>query len=763
MAMPHLAQASDGEWFSLGTLGGSYSSSVSISADGSVVAGTSITGTGENHLFLWRNGVMTDLGNLRETNLREVGDSSPPNGLAINESYSLALPSVVISADGSAVTGGSETDTGTLHAFRWSNGEMQDLGTLGGNYSSGHSISADGSAVAGSSETGTGENHAFIWRNGVMTDIGNLGEINLGPVVDVSDQNGLSANQSYSMALPSVVISADGSAVTGGSETDTGEFYAFRWSNGEKQSLGSLGGSFSFGAAISANGSVVAGNSTLTGGDASRAFRWNNGVMTDLGTLGGRWSSASVISADGLVVAGTSLLTGDDEIHPFRWSNGVMTDLGTLTSDASPFSTNIGGIPELVGGIEAPPLGDIPPRTPGTGIIDNSFPNVAAISADGSVIVGVSGQAFRWSEADGMQSIADWTGVTDTGYSDTVASGVSANGQTVVGSGYQETLDQYTAWIARKGGIINPDQWLQSLRASQQVYQSGEYLTSLALDGSHHRPLALYANTTGSDTCMWVNGDVGNYGYGRDATVGLAEVGVCGSSGNLTFGAGIGNAWQHQDFDYDGNQRVDGQFFTGEVNWLVPNTPLLLSALAMYGSYNADTKRGYANGTGQASSDGSTDLDSSALRLRVDWLDAFTLKDVSLTPWTSVTATKTNVDAYTETSGPFPASFDSQSDTATEARLGLTGRFALTNTTTLSGTVETVHSFDDQGPNLSGDAVGLFSFDQSGQDIENDWQRVGVEVDQQVGKSGLISVSLYGANKGQDANGSLAVKYLHRF
>ena len=78
-------------------------------------------------------------------------------------------------------------------------------------------------------------------------------------------------------------------------------------------------------------------------------------------------------------------------------------------------------------------------------------------------------------------------------------------------------------------------------------------------------------------------------------------------------------------------------------------------------------------------------------------------------------------------------------------------------------TLETVHSMDDQGPNLSGQGVGLFSFDQEGQDTQSDWQRIGVEVDQLVGQSGLVSVSVFGANEGQDPNGSLAVKYIHRF
>jgi len=702
VSMPQLVQATDGEWFSLGTLPDDTSSyATAISADGSAVIGSSYnSANGEQHAFRWTSAGMQDLGTLGGT-------------------YSYAR---AVSADGTAVAGNSNTlNNNEEHAYRWTTtGGMQDLGTLGGTYSWATAISADGAAVVGGSylDSNYYVERAFRWTAGDgMVDLGTLGG-------------------SYSWAAD---VSADGSVVIGQSSLQyDSSSHAFRWTNGVMKDLGTLGGTYSYAVAVSADGSAVAGSSNTLNNNEQHAFRWTTtGGMQDLGTLGGTYSWANAISADGSAVAGSSDTGNDNGQRAFRWTAGSgMQDLGTL------------------GGIDS---------------------YARAISADGSVVVGedygsgrgedrqYSSQAFRWSEADGMQSIADWTGVSDTGYTNTAATGVSADGQTVVGYGYQESLDEYTAWLARKGGIINPDQWLQSLNVSQQVYQSGQYLTDLALDGSHHRPLALYANTTQSNSCVWANGDVGNYGYGRDATVGLAELGICGASGDLTFGGSIGNAWQNQDFDYDGNLDVDGQFFTGEVNWQVPDSQVLLSALGMYGSYNADIKRGYLNGAGEATSKGNTDMDTSTLRLRADWLDAFSVAEVSLSPWTSVTATKTNVDSYTETTGPFPASFDSQDETATEARLGLTGRYALTATTTLLGTIETVHSMDDQGPNLTGEGVGLFSFDQSGQNTESNWQRVGVEVDQLVGKAGLVSVSLYGANEGQDANGSLAVKYIHSF
>jgi probable HAF family extracellular repeat protein len=127
----------------LGTLGGTYSSANSISADGSVIIGYSNTSLGQTHAFRWTNNVMTDLGTLGGTN-----------------SFASS-----ISADGSVIIGNSDTSFGQTHAFLWTNNVMTDLGTLGGTYSSANSISTDGSVIIGNSNTSSGQTHAFRWTD----------------------------------------------------------------------------------------------------------------------------------------------------------------------------------------------------------------------------------------------------------------------------------------------------------------------------------------------------------------------------------------------------------------------------------------------------------------------------------------------------------------------------------------------------------------------------------------------------------------------
>src|SRR3954453_18183460 len=63
---------------------------------------------------------------------------------------------------------------GEAHAFLYSNGEMADLGTLGGVSSFGYGIN-DSGQVTGSSSTTSGAVRAFLYSNGQMQNLGTLG------------------------------------------------------------------------------------------------------------------------------------------------------------------------------------------------------------------------------------------------------------------------------------------------------------------------------------------------------------------------------------------------------------------------------------------------------------------------------------------------------------------------------------------------------------------------------------------------------------
>ena len=225
-----------------------------------------------------------------------------------------------VSADGRVVVGGAYNAAGQQRAFRWENGVMQNLDTLGSISSVASGVSADGAVVVGVAWIAAGQYRAFRWENGVMQDLGTL------------------PGGNHSAAYG---VSADGSVVVG----ESGR--AFRWQNGVMQDLGTLpGGDGSVAWGVSANGAVVVGGTYYYDDSEGyvvvyeRAFRWTeNDGMQDLGTLGGGASGALGVSADGAVVVGWAR-NAAGQVRAFRWTvGGGMEDLNityaSLLTDGS--------------------------------------------------------------------------------------------------------------------------------------------------------------------------------------------------------------------------------------------------------------------------------------------------------------------------------------------------------------------------------------------------------------------------------------------
>jgi probable HAF family extracellular repeat protein len=60
------------------------------------------------------------------------------------------------------------------HAVSWTNGEILDLGTLGGALAFVESMNSVGQVSGISFLADEAHVHGFIWQNGVMTDVGTL-------------------------------------------------------------------------------------------------------------------------------------------------------------------------------------------------------------------------------------------------------------------------------------------------------------------------------------------------------------------------------------------------------------------------------------------------------------------------------------------------------------------------------------------------------------------------------------------------------------
>lgn len=75
----------------------------------------------------------------------------------------------------------------STHAFLWSQGQMADLQTLGGDNSLAYAINNHDQAV-GYSETGSGDVHACLWQNGQPVDLGTLGAGSRSEALAINDR-----------------------------------------------------------------------------------------------------------------------------------------------------------------------------------------------------------------------------------------------------------------------------------------------------------------------------------------------------------------------------------------------------------------------------------------------------------------------------------------------------------------------------------------------------------------------------------------------
>lgn len=185
----------DGQLHDLGTLGGENSVAIGVN-DRRQVLGTSEPAGEMPHRFLWRNGVFTDLG--REyfyeftTDFNNAGDvvggfNVPPQDYPCTCVGGL-LRDGVFTQIGSEAIGvnnrGQVVGAANGRAFRWQNGTLTDLGTLGGYWSRATAIN-DRGAVVGQSTT-TAAWRPFLWRNGVMTDLTTRGVWETDSIEDIN-------------------------------------------------------------------------------------------------------------------------------------------------------------------------------------------------------------------------------------------------------------------------------------------------------------------------------------------------------------------------------------------------------------------------------------------------------------------------------------------------------------------------------------------------------------------------------------------------
>lgn len=328
----------------LGTLGGRCSSAqctyaADVNARGQVV-GVSVTASGDRHAFLWRDGIMTDIGTLGGSwsvasaingsghiagiSVAASGETHVflhSNGTLLDLGPALSWTSVRLNNRGQVAWTAPMPD-GTRHAVLWTDGVRLDLGALGDTGSStAHGLDDLGRVVGGSNE------RPFLWQAGVMRELPSLG----GPAW-ASDLNGRGqvVGTSYGHRPPQRSAPA----------------HALVWEGDRTVSVGRLPeDSFSSGVLINDAGQVVA-HSYPFSWYPPRSFLWQGGDVTRLTTAYQYYEIRAM--NDGGVLVGEQRLGNRDQ-RAVIWERGVATLLPLVEGTAHSSATAVSNTGEVVG------------------------------------------------------------------------------------------------------------------------------------------------------------------------------------------------------------------------------------------------------------------------------------------------------------------------------------------------------------------------------------------------------------------------------
>ena len=477
-------------------------------------------------------------------------------------------------------------------------------------------------------------------------------------------------------------------------------------------------------------------NSGLSGENGGqRAFRWTEPTGAEIVEDWLRGDGATIasnttreafgVSADGTIVVG-STQEGDVFIARSNGSTGDGDGSGSTGDGDGSGSTGDGDGSGSTGD------GD------GSGSTGDGDGSGSTGDGDGSGSAGDGDGSGSAGDGDGTGSTGDGVGDSGSGDSEPDSDPVSEPGMITIGD------------LTKS---------LNSTAVSQSVA-----LTNLStiLNGAGSRPLDRRAATGRS--LIWLGGDLGRDDHDvRDGAFGLVEGGLGHNFGGWQLNGAVGYTSGDQNTALGGETQTDAWYVKAELLTQLAGTEsrglwAVITASGLWGEADID-RRYIANGGLTDRSVGSADIDGYGVRAR---LQADNIVQ-NISPYGEVSYSKACRDGYRETSGAFPVSFNSLCDDVTVVRLGSDISVSLSDTLRLLGIVEGAYQFEDSQAGLSGDVIGLGSFNLPGATVKQEWLRSGIGLEVDLSTSATLSFTANATTRGPAASTWFAASLKKRF
>jgi len=501
-------------------------------------------------------------------------------------------------------------------------------------------------------------------------------------------------------------VSADGSVIVGESDiTGDSTYHAFKYVGTTMTDLGTLGGSISRASGVSADGSVIVGYSRITGNSAYHAFKYVGTTMSDLGTLGGTDSYAFGVSGDGSVIVGYSFITGNSAIHAFKYSGTTMSDLGTLGGSQS---------------------------------------SATAVSADGKVIVGhsdITGNSAYHAFKHVGTTMAD---LGTLGGSNSSATGVSADGKVIVGfsdiTGDSATHAFVYRVIDSGGGVMVDIPNTYSALATNS-YQLNSLLNAqnTALAVNLNSDCTVYG---ANNVCVGVGGRYTNVSSPTSTqTAGNVQLGyrfAPSFRAGVFLDQGIANTTPN-NYTVKNSQPLAGLFAVYAPSG--SNLGLQVKASAAYSSNGVNITRTTLSNT--EAGQGTSTMTTQGAQLETAY--GFAVGDSWIaSPLAGIRATSVSRNGYTETAGAtFPITYNSVTQSATTAYAGAKVMGYVTPKVSVGVNAGVEQDLNSSVSNYSGSIYYLGGFSLAAPTIQKTRAFVGANTAYWLDKNERVSLGVY--------------------